>query len=827
MMRARALLSWLRRSGGAASLDRFAERQLASNDCGLAVCKAALNICGVSIPRHELRESMSFDEEGSSFEDVKRALSRNGVECAYRIIEPSTLSLHALGSVLPCIVMVESGKRNHYLLLHSVTRGGVNVLDPQKGCFEEKSIQYLRDNLSRVTSSTNEDITLAYVRHYVAGRCAELKIDYQAQKPRSDLVMDYNKLIYFESLEQRVGFRSAAERAAYLSELLSSEDDSIIPSRYKTFRIDGDRITAKTPVALTFTPAESGIEADDAGTEPIQRLLVEMMRSQEQRAHLKRLLYVGVLASVLAMVIVYANQILIDEVLPTKEMATLYGFLSLLFAARGFELFLNLMKSYTEVTLGRSMDGWLCRGLHERLVHSTFESISSYTRGEISLRLNDLLRIKSVIAVFINDYLFNYVVLALAMLLAAYVNFKVSLVIVAVSACYALILRKTVNYVKSLESRRFTEKSEVVNALINLFEGHGVIAKNGCEDAFLDDQRVRVSRFLDVQFKSMLASQLLVYVPRFIAIVGGLLIVLIGARLHILEREISLGQIFTLIALGDVCFVAMRTILRTKLSLQEQAVVVDRYFDLLAIEQRRRVDPEQARIATMRIRGLAYQYPASDFRIEAPDTTLRAGDRILLSGVNGSGKSTLLKIISGLVRKNVVGSIEFHEADGSPVSADQGFSRVALIRAEDKIFSETIAFNITLSNERGGKKIYEYAKRVGAEDFISPSRYPIDSVVHDQGANLSTGQRRKLLILRLLFSRADIIIFDEIFRGIDSDSKQKIVATLNALSGDKTVIYTTHEDIDGLHINRRLSIVGGRLLESEPWPAQEEETSYA
>jgi subfamily B ATP-binding cassette protein HlyB/CyaB len=820
----KTLFSRINGGSTAKSLDRFAERQLASNDCGLAICKAALNICGISVARHQLRESLSFDEEGSSFEDVKSTLITHGVDCAYRILEPSTLSLRSLATVLPCIVMVESGKRNHYLLLHSATATGVNVLDPQKGYFEEKSVEYLRDNLSRVTSVTNEDVTLAYARSYVAGKCQELGISYEEQKPKADLIMDYNKVIYLESLEKRLQFKSQAEKSEYLSELFASEDDSVVPSRFKTFRIDAERLLAKTPLALSFTPGDKKIDASqDERGEPVLRLLAEMMAVDTQRSNLKKLLYIGMLASALSLLIVYANQVLIDEVIPTREISTLYAFVSMLFLVRGFELLLNLMKSYTEVALGKEMDGWLCRNLHERLVYSTFESITSYSRGELSLRLNDLLRIKSIVAIYINDYLFNFVLLLMAALMTAYINFQVSLVVVAVSVCYALILKKTVKYVKSLESRRFTEKSQVVNSLINIVEGHGVIAKNGCEPAFLDDQRVRVDRFLDVQFKAMLASQLLVYIPRFIAILGSLSVVLLSAKLHIVDREVSLGQIFTLIALSEVCFVALRTILRTKLNLQEQAVVVDRYFDLISIEQRRPVPTDDTRIVRMGIRDLVYQYPASTFRIAVPELTLHAGDRILLSGANGSGKSTLLKIISGLVRKNVSGAIEFHGADDVPISADQGFARVALIRAEDKIFSDTIGFNITLSNERGGKKIYEYARRVGAEDFISPTKYPLDSLVHDQGANLSTGQRRKLLILRLLFSRADIIIFDEIFRGIDNDSKKKIVATLNSLSPGKVIIYTTHEDIDDLAINRRLAITDGQLSETDmPTPAPPE-----
>ena len=816
------------------ALDPHAERQLAGNDCGLAVCKAALSLCGTEVPRHKLRESLAFDEEGSSFEDIKRTLAAHHVQCDYRVIEPGNASLDALANVLPCIVMVDAGVHNHYLLLHSVGPRGLIVLDPRKGYFEEKDLRYLRENLSRVTSATNEETTLAYARGYVARKCESLGIPYHDQKPKAQLVMDYNKVLYFESLEERLGTPGGGLGAAYLAELFASEDDSVVPSRYKTFRLDvGDSVIAKAPIALVFRPgpaalAPAGQGQARAAAEPdsIYRFLSEMVRVPAQRGNLKRLLYVGILASLAAMVIVYTNQILIDEVIPTGQLTTLYAFVSVLFLIRGFELLLNLMKSYVQITLSRDLDGWLCGNLHQKVVHSTFESITSYSRGELSMRLNDLLRIKSVIATFLNGYLFSFITLVLALLMCAYISVKICLVVLAVSACYSYILRRSVAYLKSLESIRFTEKSNVVNALLNLVEGHSVIAKNGCEATLLDDQKIRVNKYLNVQFSSMLASQLLVYVPRFISVLGGLAVILVAAKSHIVDQELSLGQIFTLIALSEMCFLSMRTILQTKLSLQEQAVVVDRYFDLIQLEQRPALPREDLRVHSVRIDALSYQYPASAFRIQADDLVLRAGDRIVIGGANGSGKSTFLKILSGLMQKNVAGSVEFTAPDGTPISREHGFSRVALVRAEDKIFSETIAFNVTLGNGPGGHRIYEYAKRVGADDFISPSRHTINSVVHDQGANLSTGQRRKLLLLRVLFSRADVIIFDEIFRGIDADSKARIIETINAFSANKIVIHTSHEDLGDLRINRRLEIVNGRVTEPSTTPPPLRQEAY-
>ncbi|MDK2123896.1 cysteine peptidase family C39 domain-containing protein [Parachitinimonas caeni] len=798
---------------GSEGLNVYAERQLGRNDCGIAVIKTIFNLTGNNTPKHEIKDSIALDEEGSSLEDIKRYLEKSGLECAYRVMELTEISADKLESLLPCIAIIEKSRYNHYVLLHSVRSGEVLVMDPEKGCFEYQPLDYLQKNLLRLASNANPDISYAYMESHLKRVCEEYRVELSEEMVRDEIVSQYNKIRYFEWLQTQVKFTEKEEARKFIHELFECPDDSIIPSRFKTFRLSGDQLKVKSPVVLKYTPGSTfTAKVDTLSVDPVKRLLSEIFRQSDLRKQTLQLLVVGVLSSLVGMLAIYANQILIDEVIPTREMASLYAFVAALLLFRVFELVQTVLRSLIEIRLTRSLDHWLSSSFNRAIMQTSTESLSSYTRGELTQRVNDILRIKGVVTNYINDYIFNLVLLSFSFLMASYLDFRVAAIIMLVSVFYYFLLKKSVAIIKALESRKFSQKGILVNSLIQLIEGHNVITKNRSEARFLEDQQGKLNAFLNTQQQSMLASHLLSYIPRFIAILGGLSVIFVTTKSHIVSGDISIGQIFSLVSLGELSFQCLRTILKTQLNQQEQGVVIDRFFDIAELDRRVAAEYEVPAVHRVVLDGISYTYPGRNFGLNIPQLELRAGDRILINGANGSGKSTLLKLLAGLLRKGVVGKVMFYTDDGLPMSLEDGYSKVNLIRAEDKIFNDTIQFNITFNKARGGKNIYKYARLVGADDFISPAQNNVDSVIHDQGSNLSTGQKRKLLILRALVSDADIIIFDEIFRGIDAASKARIVATLNDIAPEKIIIYTTHEALDALYINRVFEVENGRIV---------------
>ena len=102
------------------------------------------------------------------------------------------------------------------------------------------------------------------------------------------------------------------------------------------------------------------------------------------------------------------------------------------------------------------------------------------------------------------------------------------------------------------------------------------------------------------------------------------------------------------------------------------------------------------------------------------------------------------------------------------------------------------------------------AKEIGLYDFIADKPEGLDFIINEQGKNLSTGQRKKILMMRALLSEAELIILDETLSGIDKESKEKIENYLNNQT-ERSFIIISHEDLEHITFTKTITIKNGGI----------------
>ena len=196
-------------------------------------------------------------------------------------------------------------------------------------------------------------------------------------------------------------------------------------------------------------------------------------------------------------------------------------------------------------------------------------------------------------------------------------------------------------------------------------------------------------------------------------------------------------------------------------------------------------------------------------RIEAKNLTFsfKDAEKPILSGVNfaieenqlaafiggsGSGKSTLLKVIAGLYDRAglnlTVGGKPF---DASHIGAWRGC--FAYVDQSCALFNLTIAENIALGKEGATpQEVKAAAVEADADGFIAALPQGYDTPVGEVGGMLSGGQRQRIAIARALMRRSPILVFDEATSALDKASEREVVATINRLRADHTILMATH-----------------------------------
>ena len=179
-----------------------------------------------------------------------------------------------------------------------------------------------------------------------------------------------------------------------------------------------------------------------------------------------------------------------------------------------------------------------------------------------------------------------------------------------------------------------------------------------------------------------------------------------------------------------------------------------------------------------------------------------AGATVGLAGATGAGKSTLLKLIP-----------RFHDANGGAVRVDGVDVRdydlgalresVAVVEQNPYLFSGTVAENISygdraaLAAERRGEtterdRVVEAARAAEAHAFIENLPDGYDTLVGERGVKLSGGQRQRLAIARALLNDPAIIVFDEATSDVDTETEERIQASIDRLVEDRTAFVIAH-----------------------------------
>lgn len=225
---------------------------------------------------------------------------------------------------------------------------------------------------------------------------------------------------------------------------------------------------------------------------------------------------------------------------------------------------------------------------------------------------------------------------------------------------------------------------------------------------------------------------------------------------------------------------------------------------------------------TVKIEHLAMKYQTKTGEVEAIrdlSFSVYQGEFVSIVGPSGCGKSTLFSVIAGLIPRTG-GRITI---SGREISGPSG--NIGYMLQSDHLFEwRTILQNVLLGPEIRGKvtaEDREYAlsllKKYGLGDFAQ--HYP---------KQLSGGMRQRCALIRTLMVRPDLLLLDEAFSGLDSQTRLAVSEDIYSIIREEnmTALMVTHDIYEALSLSDRIIVLSGRPAEmvadhSVPFAAQE------
>ena len=796
------------------------EQQLKHNDCGISAVKIIYNLHNIHINRNFIEENILITESGSSFHDLKDFFEKQQFLAEFNLLDLNSLKFtpEKLQGFTPCILPVKNTQGLHFVVIKGLRKKKLQILDPATGQAQLWTLSELMAQAHTATASYDYLSNHKILQQIIREELAAYDIADEAVEgfDQGDIL---NKLTYFSYIKENFGFADPAAEKNFLNDLIFYQQLSALPKQFRSLKFKEAKVQITAPVVLTVkktpevtlpktTPAQA---ASAPPASPYRRLFGEL-----KPYHKLWGIYIAtaIFAALIGQFAIFSTQVLVDHVLPDYNMNLLVLFALGFGLFRVFNLILSLYKSFIGIHLANILDNFFLTSFIEKLNTFSIRYIHTFSRGDLTERIQDSLKLKTFFMSFFTRIIIDTIITAYSLLILFIIDFQITLIVVAILVIFLVWFFLITPYIRANENRRFLEKSNLFTSLFENIDGLQVIKSFRLEGLFQQRLGPRIKNILAIQRKMRYVSLVNSGVIHFIMIGASMLILVLLARNAITHQNITMGQIITFIAFSAQVFGSVSSILDENLEIQENQIILARYFDFSSKEGNAEAPALHKKIVNMGIDSIEFRKVAFHYNPQKPifshlDLIINKGDIIRLEGNNGAGKSTFCKVLS-LLYKPDAGEILINNEKYSFYHPGSIRKKILLVSNEDMLFNDTLAYNLTFSYSAHSSGILALAKEIGLYDFIAEQDLGLDFVIQEQGLNLSTGQRKKVLMMRAFLSEAEVLILDETLSGIDFESKVKIENYINRQT-ERSFIIISHEPLYQLKFSKTIIMQNGSI----------------
>lgn len=375
-----------------------------------------------------------------------------------------------------------------------------------------------------------------------------------------------------------------------------------------------------------------------------------------------------------------------------------------------------------------------------------------------------------------------------------YLNWKIAIAVFVLTPLSFFVAK----FIASRTNRFFKEQAIArgeQTALTNeLVEGQSVVKAFGHEDESLKDFDEVNEKLGKAAMNATFFSSLTNPSTRLINNIVYAVVTLISA-LYAVSGHISVGQLSVFLSYASQYAKPFNEISGVITELQNAFTCAGRVFELLdesdEIPESR--DPKSpAPKGNVEIKNVSFSYVPSRPLIENLSLSVKSGQRIAIVGPTGCGKTTLINLLMRFYDVNQ-GSIDVDGVDIRDMTRKDLRTRYGMVLQDTWLSSGTVRDNIAFGKpDATYEEIEVAAKAAHAHSFIKRLPDGYDTVIKENGSNLSAGQRQLLCIARAMLSLPQMLILDEATSSIDTRTEMKIQSAFSKMMAGRTSFIVAH-----------------------------------
>ena len=309
-----------------------------------------------------------------------------------------------------------------------------------------------------------------------------------------------------------------------------------------------------------------------------------------------------------------------------------------------------------------------------------------------------------------------------------------------------------------------------------------------------------------------------VYGPgtQLIGVLGQAALLAIGGNM-VLHHQLSLGALVAFFLYLNRFFQPIQLLVQQYNTYQQGQASVAKLRQLLDTEPSVMESADAVELGN--IRG-AISFDHVDFGYDPAvpvleDVILRIapGETVAFVGPTGAGKSTMAKLVTRFYDPTS-GRVLIDGFDLREVTLHSLRRQLGVVPQEPFLFAGTVGDNISFARpDATTAEIEEAVVAVGLTEVIERLGDGLDTVVHERGQSLSSGERQLIALARAFLAHPRVLVLDEATSNLDLQSETKIEAALDVLLENRTAVLIAHRLSTAMRADRIVVVDEGRIVE--------------
>jgi len=274
-----------------------------------------------------------------------------------------------------------------------------------------------------------------------------------------------------------------------------------------------------------------------------------------------------------------------------------------------------------------------------------------------------------------------------------------------------------------------------------------------------------------------------------------LIVAVVGGYMILTGSGITPGIIFSFLLYTKNFSRPINEIANLFNTMQSALAGAERVFEVM--DESREEDAENAEVlsspkGSISIKNVTFSYIPGKPVLKNASFDAVPGQTVAIVGPTGAGKTTIISLLSRFYDIDS-GTITIDGKNIYDLTRDSLRGSIGMVLQDTYLFSESVLDNIKYGRPTAtDEEVIEAAKKAGAHSFISQLENGYETVLSDNGQDLSQGQRQLLAIARAMLARPPVLILDEATSSIDTRTELKIQEALKTLMEGRTNFVIAH-----------------------------------